>query len=184
MCFLHSDDKSFLFSDTRGHRVGSEPLVSCWSRCCSSTHAGVAPNCNGPAGPPRGRRENNTSSSEVKSAAFSETFKIKASADAQSRSSKLYWSGVLQCILVVVGFLPFEQTETQRFCLRPSEEHLKADYITTGSLSQSEAPPDAPSAPCFWRMHRYDPSQPHISQDSLHIQKRRKKERKWRHGVV
>ena len=68
--------------------------------------------------------------------------------------------------------------------LRPSEEHLKADYITTGSLSQSEAPPDAPSSPCFWRTHRYDPSRPHISQDPLHIQKRRKKERKWCHGVA
>ena len=33
------------------------------------------------------------------------------------------------------------------------------------NLSQSEAPPEAPSSPCFWRMHRYDPSWPHISQE-------------------
>ena len=44
--------------------------------------------------------------------------------------------------------------------LHPSEEHLKANYITT-----------------------LDPSWPHISQDSLRAQKRRKKERKWRHRV-
>ena len=47
-----------------------------------------------------------------------------------------------------------------------------------------KAPPEAPSSPCFWRMHRYDPSWPHISQDSLRTRKRRKKERKWRHRVV
>ena len=57
--------------------------------------------------------------------------------------------------------------------LHPSEEHLKDNYVTT----QSEAPPDAPSAPCFCRMHRYDPSWPHISQDSLSMRNRRKKER-------
>ena len=56
-------------------------------------------------------------------------------------------------------------------------------HNTTWSLSQSEAPPDAPSAPCFWRTRRYDPSRPHISQDSLWIWKRRKKERRWRHCV-
>ena len=33
------------------------------------------------------------------------------------------------------------------------------------------SPTNAPSFPCFWRMHRYDPSRPHISQDSLHTQK-------------
>ena len=37
---------------------------------------------------------------------------------------------------------------------------------------------------CFWRMHHYDPSWPHISQDSLCAQKRRKKERKWRHRMT
>ena len=41
-----------------------------------------------------------------------------------------------------------------------------------------------PSFPCFWRMHRYRPSWPHISRDSLRIWKRRKKERKWRHRVA
>ena len=38
--------------------------------------------------------------------------------------------------------------------------------------------------PVFWRMHRNDPSWPHISQDSLHARKRRKKERKWGHCVA
>ena len=41
-----------------------------------------------------------------------------------------------------------------------------------------------PSFPCFWRMHCYYPSWPHISQDSLQARKRRKKERKWCHRVA
>ena len=64
------------------------------------------------------------------------------------------------------------------------------------SLSQSEAPPDVSSSvpvwsssrcfffSCFWTMHRYDPSWPHMSQDSLCALKRRKKDRKWRHRVT
>ena len=36
----------------------------------------------------------------------------------------------------------------------------------------------------FWRMHRYDPSWNPISQGSLCAQKRRKKERKWRHHMA
>ena len=46
------------------------------------------------------------------------------------------------------------------------------------SLSKSEG------SSRFWRMHRYDPSWPHTSQDSLRVRKRRKKERKWRHWVA
>ena len=41
-----------------------------------------------------------------------------------------------------------------------------------------------PSFPSFWRVHRYDPSWPHIFQGSLHTWKRRQKERKWRHRMV
>ena len=66
-------------------------------------------------------------------------------------------------------------------CRGAFEGHLR--HNVTLSLSQSEAPPDAPSSPCFWRMHRYDPSWPHRSRDCLHTGKIRKTERKWRHHV-
>ena len=36
---------------------------------------------------------------------------------------------------------------------------------------------NTPARPCFWRMHRYDPSWPHISQDSLCSRNRWKKEK-------
>ena len=62
-------------------------------------------------------------------------------------------------------------------CLHPSEEHLKADYVTTPHKGSSRCP-------CFWRMHCYNPSQIPISQDSLRTRKRRKKARKWRHHVA
>ena len=44
---------------------------------------------------------------------------------------------------------------------------VKADCVTTlhEVCPSLKAPPDAPSSPCFWRMHRYDPLWPHISQE-------------------
>ena len=53
--------------------------------------------------------------------------------------------------------------------LHPSEEHLKANYVTTSreGCPNLKAPPNAPPFPSSWRMHGYDPSWPHISQDSL-----------------
>ena len=58
--------------------------------------------------------------------------------------------------------------------LHPSEEHSKANYVTTPreGCSNLKTPPNSPS---FWRMHRYNPSWPHISRDSLHARKSRKK---------
>ena len=60
--------------------------------------------------------------------------------------------------------------------IHPSEEHLKDNYITTpcDGGPDPKAPPDAPSFHCFWWTHRYDPSWPHIFQDSLSARKRRK----------
>ena len=58
---------------------------------------------------------------------------------------------------------------------------LPSNYVTIRRLLQMQ-PTDVPSFPSFWRTHHYDPSWPHISQDSLRVQKR-KKERKWRHRV-
>ena len=52
--------------------------------------------------------------------------------------------------------------------LHPSEEHLKS--VPVWRLLQ--------------RMHSYDPSWPHISQDSLCARKRREKNRTWRHRVM
>ena len=65
--------------------------------------------------------------------------------------------------------------------LDPSEEHLKANYVTTlwEGCPNLKAPPDAPSFPCFC-----DPSWPHISQDTFCTRKRRTKERKWWHRVA
>ena len=41
--------------------------------------------------------------------------------------------------------------------LRPSEEHLKANYVTTPHevCPSLKAPPDAASAPCFWRLQSF-----------------------------
>ena len=52
--------------------------------------------------------------------------------------------------------------------LRPSEEHLNINYVTTQreGCPNLEAPPNTPPFPCFWRMHHYYPW-PHISQDPL-----------------
>ena len=55
--------------------------------------------------------------------------------------------------------------------------HLKANYITTSceGCPNLKAPPNAGNSfPCFRRMHRYHPSWPHISQDSLCTQKKRR----------
>ena len=85
------------------------------------------------------------------------------------------------------GVVHLRALKTHLLCLssglHPSEEHLKDNYVTLPheGCSNLTARPDAPSFPCFWRMHRYDPSRPHISQDSLHTHKRRRTERKWRH---
>ena len=64
--------------------------------------------------------------------------------------------------------------------LHHSEEHLKANYVTTQreDCPSSNAPPDAPPSPSFWRMHRYDPSRPHISQDYLCTRKKNKEREK------
>ena len=70
--------------------------------------------------------------------------------------------------------------------LHPSEEHLKANYVTMPrkGCSNLKAPPNAPSFSCFWRMHRYNPSWPHISQDSLHAQQEHKEKMASSRGVV
>ena len=64
--------------------------------------------------------------------------------------------------------------------LHPSEEHLKANHVTTPHKGSSRCS----FFPSFWRIDRYDPSWPHISQDSLLARKRIKTERKWRHRVA
>ena len=57
-----------------------------------------------------------------------------------------------------------------------------ASFRGASEVSPSlKAPPEAPSSPCFWRLNHYDPSWPHISQDSLHAQTNK---RKWRHCVT
>ena len=58
--------------------------------------------------------------------------------------------------------------------LHPSNEHLKANHITTS---------DAPSVCSFWRMLQYNSSWPHISQDSFHTRKRKKERQKMVRGV-
>ena len=64
----------------------------------------------------------------------------------------LNWDTVCVCVLLCLSS-----------GLHPSEEHLKASYVTTlhEVCPSLKAPPDAPSSPCFWRMHCYDPSWPH-----------------------
>ena len=63
--------------------------------------------------------------------------------------------------------------------LHHSEEHLKANYITMPpeGCFNLKAPPDAPSSPWFWRMHHYEPSWPHTSQDSLRPKKKKEREK-------
>ena len=72
-----------------------------------------------------------------------------------------------------------------RFCasvqgLHPSEEQLKANYVTMPhKVPNPKAPPDAADTfPSFWRMHRYYPSWPHMSQDSLQCLKKKKEREK------
>ena len=67
-----------------------------------------------------------------------------------------------------------ELQETVSQGLHPSNEHLKANYITTS---------DAPSVCSFWRMLQYNSSWPHISQDSFHTRKRKKERQKMARGV-
>ena len=72
----------------------------------------------------------------------------------------------------------------QRSIWRPITSLRHAKAVQIQRLLQMQ-PTDAPSSPCFWRMHRYYPSRPNISQDSLHAWKRRKNEKKMAtlHGV-
>ena len=57
--------------------------------------------------------------------------------------------------------------------------HLKANYVTTPRSRQMQ-----PSFTSFWRTQCYDPSWPHISQDSLRAEKEERKERKRRHRLA
>ena len=69
------------------------------------------------------------------------------------------------------------------------EEQLQMLCLTSGSASFGEQRraksvliwrllTNAPSSPCFWRMHHYNPSWPHISQDSLQYPKKKKEREK------
>ena len=78
-----------------------------------------------------------------------------------------FWRHIRYLLLGRVAAGP-ETTARDTCCvsvqgLHPSEEHLKANYVTTRHKVCLKAPPSAPSFPSFWRMHSYYPSWPHIS---------------------
>ena len=67
----------------------------------------------------------------------------------------------------------------QKLCLNSGSASVRGAFEVCPNL---KAPPDAPSFPSFWRMlRRYDPSWPHISQDSVQAGK---KERKRENGDI
>ena len=90
---------------------------------------------------------------------------------------KVFWLCFYFLVMWFIGCVPVQG-------LHPWEAaQRRAKAVPVRRLLQMQHT-KAPSFPSFWRMHSYCPSWPHISQDSLCSQKRRKKERKWRHHMA
>ena len=106
----------------------------------------------------------------------------------QQWATPVHW---VTCSFTTVVYI-HHPAATHLLCLNSESASFRGAFegqlhcSTAQRLSQSEGSYKCvPPSPCFWRMHhRYDPSWPHISQDSLHTRKRRKKEGKWRCRVA
>ena len=88
---------------------------------------------------------------------------------------KFWWHSALNTIAVT----QFRVCVLRRSIWRQITSQRRTKAVPIRRLLQT-----LPSFPCFWRMHRYDPLWPRISQDSLRALKRWKKKGKWRHCMA
>ena len=87
------------------------------------------------------------------------------------RAMQSWWACLLLRVLIAVSQF--------RVCIL-LRSYLKANYIITPRevCPNLKAPLDAPSFPCFWRMHPYYPSYPFFAP------KKSERERKWQYRVA